>query len=144
MIYLLTDIHILHVNMIILHVDINKSQVRIITGILHVDIIHLERSGQKYATYLNLTCRWQRYTTIHCRTFMSKIWKYLAVVLVLMSCSPYIWHHNEWSGWLDQYRCHQNQYDWNSKFNSSLKTVWNVQLLYRLNFLNKMQTDTSY
>ena len=39
--------------MIIFHVDINKSQVSIITGILHVDIIHLARRGQKYATLIS-------------------------------------------------------------------------------------------
>ena len=46
--YFLTKIVNVHVNIIMLHVDINKSHVNII--MLHVDIIYLAFRGQKYAT----------------------------------------------------------------------------------------------
>ena len=52
----LTKIDNVHVNIIMLHVDINKSHVNII--MLHVDIIYLACRGQKYVTmqhnYVNM------------------------------------------------------------------------------------------
>ena len=45
---ILTKIDNVHVNIIMLHVDINKSHVNII--MLHIDIIYLACRGQKYAT----------------------------------------------------------------------------------------------
>ena len=44
----MTKIDNLHVNIIMLHVDLNKSHVNII--MLHVDIIYLACRGQKYVT----------------------------------------------------------------------------------------------
>ena len=44
----LTKIDIVHVNIIMVHVDITKSHVNKI--MLHVDIIYLACRGQKYAT----------------------------------------------------------------------------------------------
>ena len=41
----------MYIIMNMLHVDMNKSHVKII--FFHVDIIHLACSGQKYATIIN-------------------------------------------------------------------------------------------
>ena len=47
------DINKLHVHIIMLHVDIKKSHVNLI--MLHVDIIYLACSGQKYATITSMS-----------------------------------------------------------------------------------------
>ena len=43
----------MHVNIIMVHVDINKSHVNLI--LLHVDIIYLASRGQKYATIIGVS-----------------------------------------------------------------------------------------
>ena len=65
--YLLRKTDNVHVNIFMMHVDINKSHVNII--MLHVDIIYLACRGQKYATISSLLwcvdqTKYTKYTSI--------------------------------------------------------------------------------